>query len=74
MQAPILMIFHLLLLLIRIPVYEEITGDANKMNFANIPDSLRHILSVAYIYLLFSLPSLQKKKFTYILHIYINMK
>ena len=32
MQALILMIFHFLLLLIRIPVYEEITGQGCKGN------------------------------------------
>ena len=47
----------------------------NKMNFANIADSLRQILSVTYIYLLFSLPSVQKKNIVYIyIYIYINMK
>lgn len=53
------MIFHLLFLLIRIPVYEEITGVQTKRNFVDIPDSLCQILSVTY--LLFSLPPLPKK-------------
>lgn len=66
------MIFHLLLLLIRILVYKEITGDANKMNFANIPDNLRHVHTVSRIHILSLLPPFPPKKKC--IYIHINMK